>query len=58
MVNTSNENACYRNTIYKGNDSRWYCSASHTKKEYGGDGYYSASGKIVKYYLDPRNSLT
>ncbi len=58
MVNTSNENACYRNTILKGNDSRWYCSAKHTKKEYGGDGYYCASGKIVKYYLDPRNSLT
>ncbi len=58
MVNTSNENACYRNTILKGNDSRWYCSANHTKKEYGGDGYYCASGKIVKYYLDPRNSLT
>lgn len=58
IVNTSNENACYRNTILKGNDSRWYCSANHTKKEYGGDGYYCASGKIVKYYLDPRNSLT
>ena len=58
MVNTSNENACYRNTILKGNDSRWYCSAKHTKKEYGGDGYYCASSKIVKYYLDPRNSLT
>ena len=58
MVSTSNENACYRNTIYKGNDSRWYCSANHTKAEYGGDGYYCASGKIVKYYLDPRNSLT
>lgn len=58
LTSTSNENACYRNTVYKGNDSRWYCSANHTKAEYGGDGYYCASGKIVNYYLDPRNFLT
>ncbi len=58
LTSTSNENACYRNTVYKGNDSRWYCSANHTRKEYGGDGYFCASGKIVNYYLDPRNSLS
>ena len=58
LTSTKNENACYRNTVYKGNDSRWYCSASHTKDGYGGDGYYCASGKIVNYYLDPRNFLT
>lgn len=58
LVSTSNENACYRNTVYKGNDSRWYCSASHTKSGYGGDGYYCASGRLVNYYLDPRNFLS
>lgn len=58
LISTSNENACYRNTVYKGNDSRWYCSGTHNKAEYGGDGYYCASGRIVNYYLDPRNFLT
>lgn len=60
LTSTSNENACYKNTVYQGNDSRWYCSSSHSnaKEDYGKDGYYCASGKIVNYYLDPRNSLT
>lgn len=58
LTSSSNENACYRNTVYKGNDSRWYCSANHTKEDYGKDEYYCASGKIVNYYLDPRNFLT
>lgn len=60
LTSTSNENACYKNTVYQGNDSRWYCSSSHSNaaKDYGKDGYYCASGKIVNYYLDPRNSLT
>lgn len=58
LTSTRCENACYRNTVYKGNDSRWYCSGTHNKPEYGGDGYYCASGRIVNYYLDPRNFLT
>lgn len=58
LTSTKAENSCYTNTVYKGNDSRWYCSATHSRDGYGGDGYYCASGKIVNYYLDPRNSLT
>ena len=59
LTSMSAENACYKNTVYKGNDSRWYCSSSKHKTDgSGSDGYYCASGKIVNYYLDPRNFLT
>ena len=53
LTNSSNENKCLRNTIYKTNGS-WICSCGSQ----GDSGYYCASAKIVNYYLDPRNFLT
>lgn len=55
LTSTSAENACMKNTVFKGNllDPAALCKCG----QQGDTGYYDASNIMVRYYLDPRNFL-
>ncbi len=55
VTSSAAENACLKNTIYKGNllDPTVLCICG----QMGDAGYYCASAKTVNYYLDPRNFM-
>ena len=54
LTSTSNENQCLKNLVHESSPSTWKCICGR----YGDVSYVCASGRIVNYFLDPRNFLT
>ena len=54
LTSTTNENKCLKNLVHESSPSTWKCSCGR----YGDVEYVCASGRIVNYFLDPRNFLT
>ena len=54
LTSTANQNKCLKNLVHEDSPSTWKCSCGR----YGDVEYVCASGRIVNYFLDPRNFLT
>ncbi len=54
VTSTSNENQCLKNLVHESSPSTWQCSCGRK----GDVEYVCASGRIVNYFMDPRNFLT